>query len=197
MKPTDADKAPRVRRKRSWLTLLRLAVHSRGTPEAIARGVAIGILIALSPTIGFQVVLALVLATLLRANRIAALVPVFLTNLATLPPVFGFTYMVGSRILPGRPPEKVRALLLRIAGRMRQHEFYNLPEQFREFVRIGRDLFWPMLLGGLIVGAACAALAYPATLWVVRRLRRRRSLRLAGRRAGGRPACHPRPDRVT
>lgn len=172
-----------TRSRRSWRDLLRFLVRQRGSPEAIARGMALGMVIAFSPTIGIQVVLALFLATVINANRLAAVVPVFATNIFTVPVVYGFTYAVGNRLLPGRfrSAETVRGILWDFSRKVRGQEFSGWGETFSEFLRLGNELFWPMVVGGLVVGVAAAAVSYPATAWAVRRYRLRRRILLAER----------------
>lgn len=163
--------------------MLRFILRQRGSPEAIARGMALGLIIAFSPTVGIQLIMALLLATMLNANRLAAVIPVFLTNVFTVPAVYGFTYAVGNLLLPGRyrSTEKVRRLLWEFSRRVRHGEFASWHETFSEFLRLGNELFWPMLVGGLAVGLVGAAVSYPATVWAVRRYRRRRKLLLQQR----------------
>ena len=74
-----------VRRKvtRRAFRILRSVVRLRGSPRAIAGGLAIGVFVAFMPTRGFQMLFAAFLATLFGANRPAAVLPVWITNPAT------------------------------------------------------------------------------------------------------------------
>ncbi len=54
---------------------LRSIVTLHGSPEAIALGTAIGVFIAFTPTIGFQMLLGAFVATLVGASRPAAMIP--------------------------------------------------------------------------------------------------------------------------
>lgn len=149
---------------------------------------AIGILVAFSPTVGIQIPLAFLLATAFRANRLAALTPIWTTNVFTLPAFYGFTYRIGNLFLPGREPGKVRRLLAGIRDELMADGIPEPGRAVRLFSRLGVDLLVPMLIGGLVVGLAAAAVAYPLTLRIARRSRERRSRRLerraAERRAG-------------
>ena len=58
-------------------------VRLRGLPEEIAKGVALGIFIGMTPTFGFQMAIALFFAYLLRENRLAAILGVWITNPVT------------------------------------------------------------------------------------------------------------------
>jgi uncharacterized protein (DUF2062 family) len=58
------------------IRLLRL----RGHPRAIARGLAFGTFAGFFPLFGLPIIIALVLATLFRGNRIAAIAATWISN---------------------------------------------------------------------------------------------------------------------
>lgn len=154
----------------------------RGSPHAIALGAAIGVFVAFTPTIGFQMVIALFVATALGANRAAAVAPVWITNPATLPPIFAFTYWVGSWMIPGPSIGHVRNVLseaLRYSARL---SAWELSEQFMTFFRVTREFMAPLILGGVLVGAATALPSYFVVHYGVRRLRNWREHRQTRRR---------------
>jgi uncharacterized protein (DUF2062 family) len=70
-------------------------VRLRGLPEEIAKGVALGIFIGMTPTFGFQMAIALFFAYLLRENRLAALLGVWVTNPLTAPIIYTIEYEIG------------------------------------------------------------------------------------------------------
>ncbi len=164
----------RKSRRRGWRDALRYVVHQRATPEAIARGMAIGLLITFTPTVGIQIPLAILFATLLNANRLSAILPVWLTNVLTVPPTYAFTYWLGAHFVPGKRLG-FREVLEKFTHKVDKHFFFELHKHFAEFLKVSRDLLIPMTIGGLIVGAVAAAIGYPLTLRWVRRRRARRS----------------------
>ena len=171
----------RLRRFFDWL------VRLRGSPQEIARGVAIGMIVAFTPTVGFQIVLTVGLATLFGANRPVAVLPTGLTNPLTIPPVYGFTYWVGSAFWPGPAPGRVSATLDGAASRFDSLDFLAVREQLGVFLELGVDVFLPLWIGGLLVGGVAAAVSYPLTLRTVTRLRarrRRRKTRSRRKRSG-------------
>ena len=169
--------ASRVRRFLTWL--LRL----RGSPRAIARGAAIGMLVAFTPTPGLQIILALGLATVSNANRPIAIVPTWLTNPITTAPVYAFTYYVGSFVWPGPEVSAVAHALQEAALQLASLDFLALRAQLDVFLALGFDVFMGMWIGGLIVGSLAAAITYLITLRTVETLHARRSRRRAERRA--------------
>src|SRR6056297_1739014 len=90
---------------RSWsfvrqtkLNLLRF-IRLRGSPEEIAKGFALGIFIGMTPTFGIQMPLAFFFAWILRENKLAALVGVWITNPLTAPFIYASEYEIGRLLL--------------------------------------------------------------------------------------------------
>ena len=161
----------------AWHRALEWLVRLRGSPEAIARGVAVGMVVAFSPTIGFQTVLALGLATLFGANRPVSVVLTWISNPLTIPPVYGFTYLVGNAFWPGPEPSRVSEAIAEAAGELERLDVLALREQLAVFLGLGVDVFVTLWIGGLLVGGLAAAACYPLTLRTVVRLRARRQRR--------------------
>ncbi len=173
----------RLRRFLNWL------IRLRGSPEAIAGGAAIGMVVAFTPTIGFQTLMTLGLATLLNANRPISIVPTWLTNPVTAPPIYAFTYYLGSLFWPGPEPERVARAMRDAARELGSLDAFALQEQLGVFLELGVDVFIAMSIGGLIAGGVAAAITYPLTLRTVVRLRKIRERRRR-RRSARRPRRH-------
>jgi uncharacterized protein (DUF2062 family) len=67
----------------------------KGTPKALARGLACGVFAGLFPFAGSQTVLALLLAFILRGNKILAAVGPWISNPFTSVPIYVFNFQVG------------------------------------------------------------------------------------------------------
>ncbi|MCD4824837.1 MAG: DUF2062 domain-containing protein [Phycisphaerae bacterium] len=67
----------------------------KDTPHRIALGVAIGIFITWTPTIGLQMLLTVALATLLRANKLVGVPFVWISNPLTIFPIYGPSLLLG------------------------------------------------------------------------------------------------------
>ena len=80
-----------------WLMML------NDTPHSIAMGVAVGFFIALTPTVGVQMVLIVLLSLFIRCNRTSGLPMAWVTNPFTMAPIFYFNYWVGTLILRIEP----------------------------------------------------------------------------------------------
>ncbi len=124
-------------------------VRLRGLPTEIAKGMALGIFIGMTPTFGFQMAIALFFAYLLRENRLAAILGVWITNPVTAPFIYAAEYEVGRRVLG--------------------LERVGLPTEFtwKAYTHLGWEILFPMWVGGIIAGIVFGFLTYVMTLWLI------------------------------
>lgn len=137
------------------------------THESVARGVALGVFVGLTPTVGVQMLIVAILNTLCRANRLAGLLMVYISNPLTMIPIYWCDYQVGRFIL-GQPSiskerfEKIFAL-----------EGPNIVAKTQSFVSNLAEFSWdvagPLFLGGFILGALFALPSYPLTLALLKK----------------------------
>ncbi|MDH3976414.1 MAG: DUF2062 domain-containing protein [Deltaproteobacteria bacterium] len=127
-----------------YLSFIRL----RGSAEEVARGMALGVFIGMTPTMGIQMPIALFFAMILRENKIAALIGVWISNPMTVIPIYTFNFKMGKYLL-GTPDLKMP-------------DFSSLEDIFQ----LGYDLLMPLTMGSLVVGVVAAAVAYVATLYI-------------------------------
>lgn len=133
-------------------------VHTN--PRRIALGISIGLMIAFSPTIGFQMGLALVAASIFNASRVAAVLSVWVTNPLTMGPVFALTYAVGRPFWFTSPDVGLIELSQRIGGGQGMSGVGAVFNAFHSIYGLGTGLYIPMLLGGVIVGAVVCGVSY-------------------------------------
>jgi uncharacterized protein (TIGR03546 family) len=136
-----------------WRKILRFihrVLRSRASPREIAGGLALGMIITFTPTLGLQTLLAISLSTLFRVNPLATLAGIQITNPLTAPFVYAATYRVGTWLLG----QGDHSLVLRKLTAM-------------DLVRAGAALW----VGGLALGAVAACVVYTGTLWLLRRWR--------------------------
>jgi len=115
----------------------------RGSPREIALGFALGLFIGMTPTIGFQMPIAVFFAALFKWNKIAAAVAVWITNPLTAPFIYSFSYVVGAKILGFKIAPKLLTGL----------DFSTLKEA-------GAKILLATTVGGVIVGVPLALLGY-------------------------------------
>lgn len=124
-------------------------IRMREAPDEIAKGLALGVFIGMTPTMGVQMIIAVFLAMLLRENKLAAALGVWVSNPLTAPFLYALQYELG-RVILGM--ERAR-----------------LPREltFEIFQDLGRGVLLPLCLGSLIIGLLSAALAYAVTLRLI------------------------------
>lgn len=177
---------PERRRRGWWAALvkrcrveLRRVVRLEDTPHRIALGSALGTLIAWLPLFGIQFVLTIVAVRLCRANVLAALPWVFITNPFTVVPFYWAHYQLGLLLTPGVEAvswERFAALLGGPAAREGAGWLAGLWYRIVDgFVLIG-EIFLPTAVGTLVVGLPVSWCVYR---WVHRQVTRLQARRLA------------------
>lgn len=114
--------------------VIKWIVRLRRSPRAIAGGLALGTFVAFTPTVGVQFAIAIFLATLLGMNRPASLVTIWITNPATIAPVYTFNYWVGKLIWPGPPVGEVYGSFVDLAAKLLSLDVWDFFDQFRTVI---------------------------------------------------------------
>ncbi len=194
MRPIDkATLAGRLQRLLRFRLVVPLLRHPH-PPEYTARGVAWGLLLALTPTVGVQIPSLVVIWLLLRwlkreweFNLLAAIAWVWVTNIVTLPPVY-YVFVVTGRLMLGHfdaiPGYEV------FIGRL--HHILDADVGWLESlwlytVGLFEDLGLPLFIGWIPWAILASWLGYRWSLRLIIRVRRMRAHRRAarGRTAGG------------
>ncbi len=144
--------------------VLRWIVKLRSSPRAIAGGFGLGTFIAFTPTIGVQLILAVVIATFFNLNRPAAMIPVWITNPITVAPIYTFNYWLGSKVWHGPPLAEVSELFVDIGRTMARLEFWDIKEQFLAVLQMGKEILLPLVLGSIAIGTVTGFLVYISML---------------------------------
>jgi len=144
--------------------LLRWVIKLRSSPRAIAGGLGLGAFIAFTPTVGIQLILAFIAATMLNLNRPASMVPVWITNPITVAPIYTFNYWVGLQIWSGPPLSEVSSLFLDIGRTLTRLEFWNIKDQFFAVLLMGKEILIPLIIGSLLVGIIAGLFTYITSL---------------------------------
>ncbi|WP_166831266.1 DUF2062 domain-containing protein [Thalassoroseus pseudoceratinae] len=148
------------RHPRKWV--LRV-LSLNDTPHAKALGMAIGVFIAMTPTVGLQIVIVLTLALLTGRlfyfNKPAALLMVYVSNPLTILPIYWTDYKIGTLFFKGNLTREMLANVLKYEG---FEQWWQALVTL--FVEIGR----PMLAGSLILGSGCGLATYLITRWFLK-----------------------------
>ncbi|HBB33280.1 MAG TPA: DUF2062 domain-containing protein [Cyanobacteria bacterium UBA8803] len=141
-------------RFRRWLQYLywRL-VRLKGRPESLARGLACGVFGGLLPLFGLQIVISVLLAVLLRGNKIIAAAGTWISNPLTSVPIYAFNFRVGQWLLD-------------------QDTLTDMNFQSWENIKaLGGEIILALVVGCLAVGLVGAISSYFLGLWLIRRAR--------------------------
>ena len=148
---------------RKLIDIFRAILMLDDTPHSIALGTAIGLFIAWTPTVGIHMILVVAFTFALRANRLAALIAVYVSNPVTIIPMYWLEYKLGAFSLDQQLTYND------FVENLGDHSWAGLWHAFRWLCV---DLAGPMWLGGLALGLANAVPGFFATRWAVVRFRR-------------------------
>jgi len=143
------------RRRYYYLRFIRF----QGTPDAIARGLAVGAFAGMFPIFGLQILLGVCLATCVRGNKLAAAAATWISNPITYLPLFAFNFQVGQWLL-----------------QVKELEFEQLQKlNWQELLSLGPNFITTWLAGCFFMGCLAAVIGYISSLWLIHRLRRNAS----------------------
>ena len=148
------------------------------TPHGIAMGVAVGLLVGLTPTVGLQMAIVALISLFIRCNRTAGCAIVWITNPVTMVPIFFFNYVVGARLLQ----RWVNLDVLTwsdFSSQIREafvypHWYENMVAMILAFFRLTIRLAGPLWFGSVIVALGLAVPSYFIVLAMVKRCRRKK-----------------------
>lgn len=137
--------------KNSKLNLLLKKAYSRflkirGEPREIALGFSLGLLVGMTPAMGFHTVIAVFFATLFKWNKISAALAVWITNPFTAPVIYSFTYIVGAKSMGLTKAYKLSDGLS--------------SSTFIEMIKKTPEIFGAMTIGGFIIGIPLSLVGY-------------------------------------
>jgi uncharacterized protein len=147
----------------AWMLRLksvaRNLVNLRASPHEIALGCAIGAFVSVTPLLGVQTILAVLLATLLRGSVPAAIVGTFVGNPLSWPFIWASTYAMGLQLvgLEGvLDPATLQHNMLLVWAALIEHS----PQLLDATVTLLWPLVWPMMAGSIPLGLLTGAVVY-------------------------------------
>lgn len=125
------------------------------TKTSISGGLAVGIFVALTPTMGVQIFLAVIVSYFLRVNIPAAVAACWITNPFTAPVIYPLQYKLG----------------IWLSGIPEREELAGYRGMLKHFVRYAK----PLWIGSLISATFCSAFLYAGVFLVwglIRKIRK-------------------------
>lgn len=170
---TEFNSGRDAEREKSWWIRIKRAsrywflriLRQKSTPGQLAFALALGVFIGALPIIPFQSIVVIALAFVFRVNKLAAWLATCYSNAFTMAPFYYFLYAVGSFSLG-----------------FKDVAFDPGHLKMTELIDAGWQLFSIILAGGLIFGIPATVATYFISLFVIRRYRRRRAIRLYEKR---------------
>jgi uncharacterized protein (DUF2062 family) len=117
--------------------------------SSVALGFSIGLFIGLLPIMGLQTLPAIALSVKFRANKITALIGVWITNPLTVVPIYYFNYRTGCMLLP-KANVVVRSDFVSLL-----HDF-----SFSTAMAMGSEISMALLVGSLVNAIIVSVPAY-------------------------------------
>ncbi len=157
----------KLKHARLWMRRL----FGRGSPESIARGAALGLFIGFFVVISVQTPIAVALAFLFRAQRLAAVAFTFVTNPFTVFVIYPVQCMFGGKLLGYELNVQVVESKLKSVDL----SWHGLLESSSLIGKLGVEIVTSFMVGGAIFGIVSAAIGYPIVLFTVRKLQEKRA----------------------
>ena len=157
---------PRRAARYYYLRFIRL----KGHPSVLARGVAVGTFVGITPTLPFHTILALLFAFLLRGSKIAALLATILvSNPFTFFLQYYFSWKIGNWFTPGKHSwEEVEILIEAIISKG------NFGETMTALAGIGLESFMILIVGGIILAVPFTIAFYLLSYLFFRSIQKKR-----------------------
>lgn len=145
-----------------YLKLIRL----RGEPRYLARGVALGVFIGVTPTIPLHTILILPLAFLLRTSKISALLSSWVvSNPLTIPAQYYFSWWIGKLLFPGNLSwHKINSVLQKI------EEGSDFMSTIHHIAALGTKAIAAMIAGGCLLAVPLTVAGYFISLNIFQKI---------------------------
>jgi uncharacterized protein (DUF2062 family) len=145
-------------------------IRLKGDPYTLARGIAVGTFIGITPTIPFHTILALALALVFRGSKVAAVLATFVvSNPITFLPQYYLSWQIGNRLLPGKHSwEDVSELINLIVNSAKLNEI------LAAFSHVSVNSLSVLIGGGIVLAIPFTAVFYYLSLTFFRTIQKKR-----------------------
>lgn len=131
-------------------------IRLKGDPYILARGIAIGTFIGITPTIPFHTILALVFAFVLRGSKVAALLAsVVVSNPLTFFFQYYLSWQIGNWLLPGKHSWADVSELINMIANGAEYQ-----DTLRALSHVGINSLTVLIVGGIILAIPISAVFY-------------------------------------
>ena len=145
-------------------------LHADDPPHRLALGIAVGMFVTLLPLIGFQMILSVSLAWMLRANKLVGIPLVWISNPATAVPIYYPCYRFGCTLLGGQVDKAKWTQWLELQANPAATWGNKITFWWDGLL----DIIPPLCLGCLVAATVMGILSYYGSLLAIRSYRLRR-----------------------
>ncbi len=169
-----------------WINLKRVIkklARSHISTHDLAMGAAIGFFVGMLPIMGIQMIVAAAIAAIFRVSKLAAILPVWISNPLTFIPLYGFNYWLG-HVLTGLGPnhDEYNKVIAQVHALSENSSFFEgIIESTKLFGSMGKEAVYSLCIGSVIVGLVSAFVSYPLCVKLIELLRHQRHIRRSQR----------------
>ena len=147
--------------------VLHQILHTDDPPHRLAMGVGVAMFVTFTPTVGFQMLLVVFLAWLFRANKVIGIPLVWISNPATMVPIYYAGYRLGTIMLGWK-----------VVGKDWWNELAKPTVGGWELVGLYWRKFWeistPLWAGSLVISLVLGYISYHVSHYMICAYRMRR-----------------------
>jgi len=164
----------KIRKNKLFRYLEYKILHIDDTPHKIALGVALGLFIAWSPLIGVHIFLAIAFSVLLRANKFAALVSIWVSNIFTFFIIYYPAYLLGRFIVHIFSPNsttsrrQVTEALNNLLSPGNMLTSFFTKDYWEHFFALSKTIGPELWVGCFVMGGLVAVVSYFACIKIIK-----------------------------
>ena len=169
--------------RRLFSYLFQRIIRLPGTPASIAIGFASGVAASFTPFLGFHFIIGGALAMLFRGNILASAIGTFFGNPWTFILIWLADYETGISVIHSLGyGSGLRVLSIEelgeVMGQVMQFMSFSGTLEWADLAVDFKQVFTPMLIGGIVLGSVAWVVSFLLTFWVVKVWRVHRAKRL-------------------
>jgi len=169
--------------RRLFSYLFQRIIRLPGTPASIAIGFASGVAASFTPFLGFHFIIGGALAMLFRGNVLASAIGTFFGNPWTFILIWLADYETGISVIHSLGyGAGLRVLSIEelgeVMGQVMQFMSFSGTLEWADLAVDFKQVFTPMLIGGIVLGSVAWVVSFLLTFWVVKVWRVHRAKRL-------------------
>lgn len=153
--PSQFNSLALKQKQYKWLRTARYhylrLIRQETNPRVIARGLACGVFAGCFPWFGFQTIIGIVLAFLLRGNKLAAALGTWVSNPFTYAPLFFFNFKIG-QFIRGNYSSATNNLQ------------FTFSDDWSQVINMGTEVLISLFIGSALVGLIASVATYFVTM---------------------------------